>query len=233
MKPVELHIIIRNQTKEGLNEIATGMNKVGQSVAQATIDFKARMAEQRQVIKQVESDMKSLEKEYNKMSPGKAKIELGADLNTVRKVLGEEKGELIEIEKRMRLYERSQKDAAKAAREQGQAEKAKVKQQEQEARQLERQNSVLLQMRQLRQKMFNLASTDGTVSPENAIKYDALKAKLTEVGTAYRRVRQEQKLMTTEGSTQLAGLISGISGVAGVWSAVQGASSLCVKDNVM
>ena len=46
MEPVELTIITRNKTKEGLDEIARDTTKVGKTVEQVTADFKARMKEQ-------------------------------------------------------------------------------------------------------------------------------------------------------------------------------------------
>ena len=54
MEPVELTIITRNKTKEGLDEIARDTTKVGKTVEQVTADFKARMKEQSEVGKQVE-----------------------------------------------------------------------------------------------------------------------------------------------------------------------------------
>ena len=50
MEPVELTIITRNKTKEGLDEIARDTTKVGKTVEQVTADFKARMKEQLSLI---------------------------------------------------------------------------------------------------------------------------------------------------------------------------------------
>jgi hypothetical protein len=94
----------------------------------------------------------------------------------------------------------------------------------------EAQTTYFTQMRKIREEMASLTSADGTVSQENIQRYNELKTKLSDIGTAYRRVRQEQKLVT-EGSASLAGLISGISGVVGAFSAAQGVSSLFIKDN--
>nr|WP_302830028.1 hypothetical protein [uncultured Bacteroides sp.] len=101
MEPVELTIITRNQTKEGLEEIMRDTSKVGKTVEQVTADFKARMMEQSEVVKQVEADIKSLEKQLEKAAPGKAKMELTAELNEAKKVLAEEKGELASLEKQV------------------------------------------------------------------------------------------------------------------------------------
>lgn len=101
MEPVELTIITRNKTKEGLDEIARDTTKVGKTVEQVTADFKARMKEQSEVVKQVEADIKSLEKQLKKAAPGKAKMAVLADLEAAKKVLAEEKGELASLEKQV------------------------------------------------------------------------------------------------------------------------------------
>ena len=101
MEPVELTIITRNKTKEGLNEIVRDTSKVGRTVEQVTADFKARMKEQSEVVKQVEADIKSLEKQLERAAPGKAKLELTTELNTAKKVLAEEKGALTDLEKQV------------------------------------------------------------------------------------------------------------------------------------
>ena len=101
MEPVELTIITRTETKEGLDEIARDTTKVGKTVEQVTADFKARMKEQSEVVKQVEADIKSLEKQLGKASPGKTKMQLAADLEAAKKVLAEEKGELALLEKQV------------------------------------------------------------------------------------------------------------------------------------
>lgn len=101
MEPVELTIIMRNQTKEGLNEIVRDTTKVGQTVEQVTADFKARMKEQSEVVKQVEADIKSLEKQLEKAAPGKTKMQLTADLEAAKKVLAEERGELALLDKQV------------------------------------------------------------------------------------------------------------------------------------
>ena len=101
MEPVELTIITRNKTKEGLNEIARDTSKVGQTVEQVTADLKESMKEQSEAVKQVEADIKSLEKQLENAAPGKAKMELTAELNAAKKVLAEEKGELAALEKQV------------------------------------------------------------------------------------------------------------------------------------
>lgn len=101
MEPVELTIITRNKTKEGLTEINKDLDKTGRTVEEVAANFKARMKEQADAVKQVEKDIASLEKQLGKVAPGKAKMELTAELNAAKKVLAEEKGELALLEKQV------------------------------------------------------------------------------------------------------------------------------------
>lgn len=91
--------------------------------------------------------------------------------------------------------------------------------------------SYLTQMRLIREEMAQMLGGDGAVAPDNLQRYDELKNKLTEVGTAYRLVQKEQQYLTTEGSATLAGVLQGITGLAGGFTAAQGVISLFVKDN--
>ena len=95
----------------------------------------------------------------------------------------------------------------------------------------QKQLTIMTEMRNIRNEMGKLLNPDGTVSPENLQRYEELKVKLKEVGTAYRVVQQEQKNLTTAGSAQLAGLVNGITGLSGAFAAGQGVMSLFVKDN--
>ena len=104
----------------------------------------------------------------------------------------------------------------------------RVKQQEKAAT---KQLTTLQQIRQLSEEMRTLRGTDGIVEPENLERYDELKRKLSELGTSYRIVQQEQKDLTTKGNAQLEGLVQGITGLSGAFSAGQGVISLFVKDN--
>lgn len=101
MEPVELTIITRNKTKEGLAEINKDLDKTGRTVEEVAANFKARMKEQADAVKQVEKDIASQEKQLGKVAPGKAKMELTAELNAAKKVLAEEKGELALLEKQV------------------------------------------------------------------------------------------------------------------------------------
>lgn len=200
MTPVEIEFLMRDRLTPGMEKAGKSADELGKKAGNSSDAIKKKIEEQRQVIKQVESDIKSLESEYKKLSPGRGKMEMAAEITAAKKALDEEKRALGELSEKYNSVKSTQ-------------------------------GTYLSQMRKLREEMASLANADGTVSQENMQRYNQLKTKLAEVGTAYRRVRQEQKLLTTEGSAQLAGVVSGISGVAGAFSAAQGVTSLFVKDN--
>lgn len=89
----------------------------------------------------------------------------------------------------------------------------------------------LTQIRQIREEMAQMRGADGVVSPQNMQRYEDLRNQLQEVGTALNIVRREQRMLTTAGSADLAGLIQGITGLSGAFAAGQGVVSLFVKDN--
>lgn len=65
---------------------------------------------------------------------------------------------------------------------------------------------------------------------KNTQEYRQQETELKRLGTAYRKVQAEQKALTT-GGTQWAGIISGVQGLTGAYTAAQGAMSLFVSDN--
>ncbi len=86
------------------------------------------------------------------------------------------------------------------------------------------------QIREIREEMASLVSSDGTIPKENIQRYDELKDKLSELGTAYRRVQQEQKLVTQAGSSMVAGITQGLQAIAGTFTLVQGVSAMFTDD---
>lgn len=83
------------------------------------------------------------------------------------------------------------------------------------------------QLRKIREEMIGLEMEGKKESP----RYRELQAELERTGTAYRKVQQEQKYLTTAGSATISGLLSGMSAVSGAFSAGSGVMSLFVKDN--
>lgn len=61
-------------------------------------------------------------------------------------------------------------------------------------------------------------------------RYRDLENELTRLGTAYNQVTKQQKLLTTQGNAMIAGIVQGITGLSGAFSAFSGVSSLFIKD---
>ena len=65
---------------------------------------------------------------------------------------------------------------------------------------------------------------------ENTAEYEQRRQELERLGTAYRELQVEQKALST-GATQIGGVINGVQGLMGVYSAGSGIVSLFVRDN--
>ena len=65
---------------------------------------------------------------------------------------------------------------------------------------------------------------------ENSSEYESLRQELERMGTAYREIQVEQKALST-GATQIGGIINGVQGLMGAYSAGSGIVSLFVRDN--
>lgn len=65
---------------------------------------------------------------------------------------------------------------------------------------------------------------------ENTAEYELLRQELERLGTTYRELQMEQKALST-GATQIGGIINGVQGVMGAYSAGSGILALYVRDN--
>lgn len=99
MKPVEIEFLMRDKLSDGLNKAGQAATSLGDKVAQSADQVKAKITEQKAVIKQVEDDLKDLEKQYGKLAPGAAQAEMKAEIVACKKVLDEEKAALMGVEK--------------------------------------------------------------------------------------------------------------------------------------
>lgn len=99
MKPVEIEFLMRDKLSDGLNKAGQAATSLGDKVTQSADQVKAKITEQKAVIKQVENDLKDLEKQYGKLAPGAAQAEMKAEIIACKKVLEEEKAALTGVEK--------------------------------------------------------------------------------------------------------------------------------------
>lgn len=88
------------QAKQGVAQLEQEYRKITISEEQAAAANKSltdRITEQKAVVKQVETDVRALQKAYEKAAPGNAQGAALAELNAAKKVLEEEKGALTEL----------------------------------------------------------------------------------------------------------------------------------------
>lgn len=91
MIPVEIEFLMRDKASPDAKKFGKTVDDVDQTVENVSKSVKAKIEEQRKVIKLVEADVKSLEKEFEKLAPGKTKMDMSTELNAAKKVLQEEK----------------------------------------------------------------------------------------------------------------------------------------------
>lgn len=215
LEPINIDINMRQNVSEESDRASQGMDRM----TSASKNLKEQIENQKKVIgdleKQYAQTKQSLENLSNKFSSNhnfsdKEIAELTKKYNEAKKLINEAKSALDDERKALTQLE---------------TELNKVNKTQEKASNIS--TSYMTQMRKIRQEMQELAMAGKNESQ----RYKELEAELARVGTAYNRVRAEQRLLTTAGNAQLAGLVQGMTGLAGAFSAGQGAVSLFVKNN--
>ncbi|GFZ40914.1 hypothetical protein [Bacteroides nordii] len=154
-----------------------------------------KIREQKEVIGQIESDIKSLEKAYQGAAPGKAKVAALDELNAAKKALEEEKGALAGL----------------------QAEQEKT-----------RASSKRLSM-QLRELQDNMARMrlEGKQDTEE---YRKMAAEAANLSDTLADLNTQTKILSHD-DANLQGFMSGVSGLAGLFTTATGALSLFASEN--
>lgn len=154
-----------------------------------------RIREQKEVIGQIESDIKSLEKAYRGAAPGKAKVAALDELNAAKRALEEEKGALAGL----------------------QAEQEKVR---------EGGKRLSLQLRELQDNMARLR-LEGKQDTEEYRKMAQQAALLSDT---LADLNTQTKILSHD-DANLQGFMSGVSGLAGLFTTATGALSLFASEN--
>ena len=200
--------------------IGEASSRTGQSVSNMNSSLSGSasavqiLTEQVNIQKRVVAD---LERQYTAAKAAFDKVNMGTQnpqqiaererasklFREIRAELGGEKQALVELEKELNKQSTAQGRATNSAA------------------------SYMTQLRHLRNEM----QTMRMAGQQETQRYRELQAELTRVGTAYNLVRREQRLLTTAGNANLAGVMAGMSGIAGAFSAGQGVASLFVKNS--
>lgn len=154
-----------------------------------------RIREQKEVIGQIESDIKSLEKAYQGAAPGKAKVAALDELNAAKKALEEEKGTLAGL----------------------QAEQEKTR---------EGSKRLSMQLRELQDSMARMR-LEGKQDTEEYRKMAQQAALLSDT---LADLNTQTKILSDD-DANLQGFMSGVSGLAGLFTTATGALSLFASEN--
>ena len=154
-----------------------------------------KIREQKEVIGQIESDIKSLEKAYQGAAPGKAKIAALDELNAAKKALEEEKGALAGLQAEQEKTRASSKRLS-------------------------------MQLRELQDNMARLR-LEGKQDTEEYRKMAQQAALLSDT---LADLNTQTKILSHD-DANLQGFMSGVSGLAGLFTTATGALSLFASEN--
>lgn len=154
-----------------------------------------KIREQKEVIGQIESDIKSLEKAYQGAAPGKAKVAALDELNAAKKTLEEEKGALAGLQAEQEKTRASSKRLS-------------------------------MQLRELQDNMARLR-LEGKQDTEEYRKMAQQAALLSDT---LADLNTQTKILSHD-DANLQGFMSGVSGLAGLFTTATGALSLFASEN--
>ena len=87
MKPVEIEFIMRDKLSPGIDKAGKSAETLGDKAEQVSKNITDRIAAQKEQIKYVESCLKDLKKQYDNLAPGKAQLEMRAEIDACTKAL--------------------------------------------------------------------------------------------------------------------------------------------------
>ena len=154
-----------------------------------------KIREQKEVIGQIESDIKSLEKAYQGAAPGKAKVVALDELNAAKKALEEEKGALAGLQAEQEKTRASSKRLS-------------------------------MQLRELQDSMARMR-LEGKQDTEEYRKMAQQAALLSDT---LADLNTQTKILSND-DANLQGFMSGVSGLAGLFTTATGALSLFASEN--
>lgn len=154
-----------------------------------------KIREQKEVIGQIESDIKSLEKAYQGAAPGKAKVAALDELNAAKKALEEEKGALAGLQAEQEKTRASSKRLSMQLRE--------------------------LQDSMARMRLEGKQDTEG---------YRKMAQQAALLSDTLADLNTQTKILSND-DANLQGFMSGVSGLAGLFTTATGALSLFASEN--
>lgn len=98
MKPVEIEFLMRDKLSPGLDKAGKTAETLGDRAEKVAESITSRIAAQKEEIRRVENDLKSLKKQYDALAPGRAQMEMRAEIEACSKALEEDKLILASLE---------------------------------------------------------------------------------------------------------------------------------------
>nr|WP_270542553.1 hypothetical protein [Butyricimonas paravirosa] len=89
---------MRDKLSDGVDKATKSTGSLGDRAEQVSKNITDRIAEQKEQIKYVESCLKDLKKQYDNLAPGKAQMEMRAEIEACTKALQEDKNILASLE---------------------------------------------------------------------------------------------------------------------------------------
>lgn len=98
MKPVEIEFLMRDKLTPGLEKAGQSAESLGDKAERVAKSITERIAEQKDLVKYAENCLKDLKKQYESMGPGKAQLEMKAEIEACTKALEEDRVALSYLE---------------------------------------------------------------------------------------------------------------------------------------
>lgn len=98
MKPVEIEFLMRDKLTPGLDKAGQSAESMGDKAEKVAKSITDRIVAQKEQIQYVENCLKDLKKQYDQLGPGKAQMEMRAEIEACTKALAEDKLILASIE---------------------------------------------------------------------------------------------------------------------------------------
>ena len=98
MKPVEIEFLMRDKLTPGLDKAGQSAESMGDKAEKVAKSITDRIVAQKEQIQYVENCLKDLKKQYDRLGPGKAQMEMRAEIEACTKALAEDKLILASVE---------------------------------------------------------------------------------------------------------------------------------------
>ena len=186
------------QAQQGVSQLEKEYDNIAISEEQAAIQTKnltTKIAEQKDIVKQVENDVRNLQEAYENATPGNAQSEALAELNAAKKALQEDKNILASLTEEQERNNESNKRLSR-------------------------------QLRELQNDMAKMRLN----GEQDTEEYRQMAREAANLSDTLSDLQAQTKILSND-DANLQGLISGINGLSGAFTAATGVMSLFASEN--